>query len=106
MAALLQHQPSGLDAQVLDRFSWRLTRLGAECTAKLARTEMRRIRELRNRQRLVEIALRKCKCTLDTIGFGFQLKQCRKLRLATSTPAIDHQMLGHCACVVRAPIVF
>ena len=45
MAALLQHQPGGLDAQVLDRFSWRLARLGAECTAKLARTEMRRIGE-------------------------------------------------------------
>src|SRR5262249_61793217 len=98
MAALLQHQPSGLDAQVLDRFSWRLARLGAECTAELTRTEMRRIGELRNRQRLVEIALRKCKCTLDTIGFGFQLKQCPKLRLATATPGIDPQKIGPRGC--------
>jgi hypothetical protein len=35
MAALLHHQPGGLDAQVLDRFGRRLAGLGAECTAVL-----------------------------------------------------------------------
>ena len=38
MAALLHHQPGGLDAQVLDRLGRRLAGLGAERTAELART--------------------------------------------------------------------
>src|SRR5215469_16366751 len=37
VAALLHHQAGGLDAQVLDRFCRRLTSLGAERTAELAR---------------------------------------------------------------------
>src|SRR5258706_8922324 len=38
MAALLHHQPCGLDAQVLDRLGRRLAGLGMERTAELART--------------------------------------------------------------------
>src|SRR5262245_50797185 len=95
MTAPLQHQPGGLDAQVLDRLSRRLAGLGAERTAELARTEMRRFGELPNRQRLVEIALGVCQCALDTIGFGLQLQQRRKLRLATRTSVIDHEVLGY-----------
>jgi hypothetical protein len=38
MAALLHHQPGGLDAQVLDRFGRRLAGLGTECSAELTRT--------------------------------------------------------------------
>src|SRR5436190_12003779 len=56
MAALLHHQAGGLDAQILDSLGRRLTGLGAEGTAELPRAEMRRVGELHNRQRLVEIA--------------------------------------------------
>ena len=38
MAALLHHQPGGLDAQVLDRLGRRSAGLGTEYTAELART--------------------------------------------------------------------
>jgi len=38
MAALLHHQPGGLEAQVLDRLGRRLAGLGVERTAELART--------------------------------------------------------------------
>ena len=37
-AALLHHQPGGLDAQVLDRLDRRLASLGTECSAELMRT--------------------------------------------------------------------
>src|SRR4051794_13232749 len=72
MAALLHHQTGGLDAQVLDRLGRRLARLGAERTAELARTEMRRFGELADRQRRREIALRIGQRALDTVGFGLE----------------------------------
>src|SRR5258707_14300397 len=57
MAALLHHQPGGLDAQVLDRLGRRLAGLCAERTAELARTQVRGSGELSDRQRSREIAL-------------------------------------------------
>jgi hypothetical protein len=68
-----------LDAQVLDRLGRRLAGLGAESTAELARTEMRRFGELCSRQRLIEITLRIGQGALNTVGFGLQLQQRRKL---------------------------
>ena len=106
MAALLHHQPGGLDAQVLDRLGRRLAGLGAERTAELARTEMRRFGELFNRQRSLEIALRIRQCILDSVGFRLQLQQSRKLRLATGTPVIHNQLLGNGPGHVRSEILF
>jgi hypothetical protein len=56
---------------------------------------MRRFGELSNRQRSIEIALRICQCALDTVGFGLQLQQRRKLRLATGAPVINDQLPSH-----------
>jgi len=53
---------------------------------------MRRCGELSNGQRLIEIALSITQYTLDTVGFGFQLRHSRKLRLATGTLVIDHPL--------------
>ncbi len=58
MAALLHHQPGSLDPQVLDRPGRRLPGLVAESATELARTQVRRLGEQSNRQRLIEIALR------------------------------------------------
>src|SRR5438105_12322274 len=106
MAALLLHHSCGFEAQVLDRLGWRLAGLGAERTAELARTEMRRCSELANRQRRIEIALRICQCALDAVGFGLQLEQRRKLRLATGASVIDHQLSGDYPGYVHAEILF
>src|ERR1700730_10958825 len=75
MPALLHHQPGGLDAQVLDRLGRRLAGFGAECTAELARTEMRRCGDLSNGQRLSQGGVPKSQGGLDTVGFGLQLQQ-------------------------------
>jgi hypothetical protein len=53
MAALLHHQASGLDAQVLDRLGRRLAGLGAERAAGLTRAQMRRVRKLLSRVRFL-----------------------------------------------------
>jgi hypothetical protein len=37
MTALLHHQPSGLDPQILNRLGRRLAGFGAECATELAR---------------------------------------------------------------------
>ena len=63
---------------------------------------MRRFGELSNRQWLIEIALRIGQCALDTVGFRLQLQQRRKLRLATGTPVIDHELSGDGSGKVRA----
>jgi hypothetical protein len=85
MAALLRHQPGGLESQVLDRLGRRLPGLGAKRAAELAWTEMRHFGDLSNCQRSIEIALRIGECGLDTVGFGLQFQQGRKLRLAAGT---------------------
>lgn len=56
--------------------------------------------------RRLEIALRICQCTLDTIGFGLQFQQRGKLRLATGTPVIDDQMPRDRPSHVRAQVLF
>ena len=63
---------------------------------------MRCFGELSNRQRRIEIALCICQCALDTVGFGLELQQRRKLRLAAGTAVIDHQLPGHGPGDVRA----
>jgi hypothetical protein len=79
---LLQHQPGGLDAQLLDRLCRRLAGLAAERTAELTRTQIRRVGELPNRQRLVQIALGVCQCALDTIGnLGISARRAGEVRL-------------------------
>jgi hypothetical protein len=93
MAAPLHAQPGGLDAQVLDRLSRRLAGLGAEGAAELARTEMRRGGERANRERLVEVAPGIGQRALDPVGFGLQLEQRRKLRLAAGPSVIDLSLL-------------
>ena len=55
---------------------------------------MRRFGELFNRQRPIEIALRIGQRALDTVGFGLELQQRRKLRLAAGAPVIDHECLA------------
>jgi hypothetical protein len=72
MSALLRHEPGRLDAQVLDPLGRRLPGLGAESATELALTQVRRLSELSNRQRLIEIALRVGQRALDTVGFGLQ----------------------------------
>jgi hypothetical protein len=59
---------------------------------------MRRCGELSNGQRLIEIALSITQYTLDTVGFGFQLRHSRKLRLATGTLV----MTTRCLTTARA----
>ena len=68
--ALLHHQSGGLDAQLFDRLGRRLAGLGAECTAELSRTEMRRCGQLSNRQRLIEITLRIGQRALERSDLG------------------------------------
>ena len=75
------------------RLNWR----GLRCAA---------LASCRNRQRLVEIALRIGQCALDAVGFGLQLQQRRKLRLATGAPVIDHELPGHGPGDIRAQILF
>ena len=86
----------------LEYLGRRLAGLGAEYTAELARTQTRRLGELSNRQLSIEIALRICQRALDAVGFGLQLQECRKLRLATGTPVINDQLPGDSPGHVRA----
>src|SRR5712675_3698341 len=79
MAALLHHQSSGLDAQILDRLGRRLAGLSAKGAAELTRAEVRDFGELPDSQRSVEMTFRVGQCILDTIGLGLELQQCGKL---------------------------
>jgi hypothetical protein len=56
MAALPQYQPRRLEPKLLHRLGRRLSRLGSEGSADLARIAMRRIRQLPHGQGGVEVA--------------------------------------------------
>jgi hypothetical protein len=75
MAALLHHQPGGLDPEVLNRLGRRLTGLRTERTAELTRTQMHCFGELSDRQRRIEVALRLGQRALNTVGFRLQVQQ-------------------------------
>jgi len=55
-----------------------LAGLGAERSAELARTQVRRVGKPFNRQWLVEIALRMRKRALDAVRFRLELQQRRE----------------------------
>ncbi len=58
-----------------------------------------------DRQRRSEIALRIGQRALDAVGFGLQLQQRGKLRLAAGTPVVDHQLPSDGPGDVRAEIL-
>ena len=90
--ALLHHQPRRFDAQMFDRLGRRLSRLGVECAAELARAQMRGLGQLLDRQRVAQVAPGIVERLLDAVGLGIQVEQCRMLRLPAGAAVIDDEL--------------
>lgn len=56
---------------------------------------MRSFGQFLHRQFGMQVVLGVDQCSLDTVGFGFEVEHHRELRLPTGTTVIDHQLSGN-----------
>jgi hypothetical protein len=103
---LLDQEPCGFDAKLLDRLCGGLTGFGHERSRELTRAEVRGLRKVLDAEALVEILSRERERDLDAIRLRLHFEQGRKLRLPPGATMMKDELPADRARYFDSDVVF